>query len=176
MRASDSNPPLARAHVQDAADERADGAADQHGRTFAPAYPPGSEDRGRREQLERDDPPTDRATSQMKRLHHGVPPASARLGDVPGQEPACEAADGGQEAEEPWPERLRGAARSECLAVRAKDRIAGELVQEQPLKELDSCEERGTEQAGRRAHEGGAPEHAPEDAKIQRRAVGEEDR
>jgi hypothetical protein len=166
---------LGAARGQEAAGEGAEGGADLHGGPLAAAGAAGGERRDGGRSLHGDDPPAYDAAAVV-RLDRGVAAAARRLrGETRREEPAREAAERGQEHEQPGPERRGHGSAVERLAVGAQEREPRPVLEEEPLPGLERREERGADEPSGDAHDGSVEEHAAHDAELERR-LGEDAR
>jgi hypothetical protein len=83
------------------------------------------------------------------------------------EQAAGEAAEGGEEDEQPGPEFRRARPQRKGLAVRAQNRIARELLEQEMLEDLDGGEEERADESRSDADERRVEERAPDDPEIE---------
>ena len=164
------------AQLEEIRDERTERSADLHRRTFTTTGAAGAERQERRDALDPDDALADDATLMMKRANHRVATAAARFRREPCQEAAREAAERRQDEQEPGPERVKAAAVEQALAVGTQRDVPREAFQEIPLHELEARKEQRAREPCENPDERRVKERAPDDAKIERRRLCEDQR
>jgi hypothetical protein len=168
---------LARADPEQPADRRAERAADLHGGPLAPAHAAGAERGDRGQRLDPDDPRADDAVLVVEGVDHRVAAAAARLRRQPGHQAAQEAAHRRQEQEQPRAERRRvDEVGRERLPLGAQRLVADQVLEQEHLDELERGEEGGAGQAGRQADHRRADQGAADQAQVERRGLGEQER
>ena len=110
------------------------------------------------------------AAVMVEGVDHGVAAAAAGLGGELRDDAADERADRRQQHQQPGAE-VRGVADlgQEGLAAGAQRPVAAQILEHQPLHQLERGEERGAHQPGRRADDRGVGQRAADDAQIGRR-------
>jgi hypothetical protein len=106
-------------------------------------------------------------------VQRGVSASALRLGsDEGGQDSARERAEPRDDHEQPWSKR-RGIRRAHHqLAVCAEGLVAGEILEQVALHDLERDEEERPHAASNRPDEGGVQQHPSEETKIELRHRG----
>ncbi len=158
--------PLALGDAEPLGDGGAERAADLHGRALATAGAAGAEREHRGHRLDPDDAPANDAAGVVKGVDHRVAAAAARLRRRGGDQARAEGADGGHDHEEPPAVVVPHLGRKHPLAVRAQRDVAAQILEEEPLHDLEAEEEGRTDDAGAEADQGGVQQGTAEDAQV----------